>query len=347
MQQAYKIEFFDRQLAFLDYRPLPVPTVSMDYLTLEPTSVAVPHLTVPRGSFAHITDLSGTVVYQGIVDDVQAGQGLDTLRLLPLLSLLDIEVAIPAGGLGDATLEQFLAGLITAAYGDSGDPLQDLPGLTVRTGSETTGAVLDLSARVQSLWGLCTRALTLYGVMVDLTFDPAGRTLTATIGRTAGEPVTLEADLPNCITRSLTLSDTYGALNKMTYLKAGSSQQVTYYLHTDGSVSTEDADRITPVFFGVEELDSDDFADEAHSLAVEALTPQRYEQLIELGYAASDPLVRPLELAIGTPTRILYQGAVYDSVLTGYEDSGGIRTLSFGAVRLELTKKLILERRSR
>ena len=74
---------------------------------------------------------------------------------------------------------------------------------------------------------------------------------------------------------------------------------------------------------------------------------QRYEQLIELGYAASDPLVRPLELAIGTPARILYQGAAYDSVLTGYEDSGGIRTLSFGAVRLELTKKLILERRSR
>ena len=51
------------------------------------------------------------------------------------------------------------------------------------------------------------------------------------------------------------------------------------------------------------------------------------------------------EHAVGEPVTVLYRGARYKSVFTGWKESERTATLTFGAVRLELTKKLILERR--
>ena len=68
---------------------------------------------------------------------------------------------------------------------------------------------------------------------------------------------------------------------------------------------------------------------------------------LELRYRQDDPMVTPAALEIGTQADILYGGKAYRSILTGYELDSGTITLVFGAVRMELTKKLILERRKK
>ena len=74
--------------------------------------------------------------------------------------------------------------------------------------------------------------------------------------------------------------------------------------------------------------------------------PSQYKNLIELAYDIDDALVNPADLIIGEPVTVVHDGSTYPSILSGYEQSEGMMRLIFGVVRIELTKKLIIERRS-
>ena len=108
-------------------------------------------------------------------------------------------------------------------------------------------------------------------------------------------------------------------------------------------MNTNNTDRITPVFSSVEYIEgSEDFLADANTRALEALSPRKYDNLIELTIPLNDRVITLRK--IGTLTTILGEKS-YNTILTGYEQSGGIIKLMFGCVREELTKKLILERR--
>ena len=170
------------------------------------------------------------------------------------------------------------------------------------------------------------------------------------------ESISLEADLKNCLSRTFVLTDNYGTVNKMTFRdKNDENNVIIYYLHSDGSITQQNTDRITPVFFSVEyieltpgedgETDPNDFRDTAYQRAYEAMTPEKYQHSIELSYRENDPLIHPNSIQIGTMATIYYNNNAYVSILTGYRNESGVLTLLFGCIRLELTKKLILEKR--
>ena len=344
MPVLFKVEIFDRSLTFKAFSPIAQPSISYDYLTLEPTEITCRGIYAEKGDFAVISSPSGSA-YQGIVDDVQLESGATRLSIRPLLSLFDLDVHF------DRTqshqLESFLAGIITANFGSNADALQNIAGLTVTTTSTTVG-YLNLKDNVHNLYEIIVKCLTAYGIVVSVTLAPQTQTAQVVIGK-ATTSATIEADLKGVLDKSFTLGDSYGAPNKLVCVNSADETQVlTYYLHTDGAIDTDgSANRITPVFASAELVDVDDgdtFAAASYAAAYDALKPDEYNDLIEIT-APNDSRIIDVTMPIGTAATIYHDGAAYSTILTGYTRRDEITTLIFGCVRIDLTKKLILERR--
>jgi hypothetical protein len=341
LQTAYKVEIFSRALQFRAFAPIERPGVRFDYLTLEGFAITAPPVPVEKGDIAHITDSMGLVVYQGIVNEIAHGKTL-SIGLLPLLSLFDLSVSYDRTDLQTGALEDFIAGILTELYITNPDLMQRIP-MTVKTTSSTSSA-LNIKSNVHELYDIITRAFTQYGVVVSAEFLPQQRVILVSIGATPSE-VVIEAELRNVLQKNIVIGDNYGRVNKLTLIDKGDeSVRATYYLHTDGSVSTIDTDRIMPVFPAAEYVESEDFEADAPLRARERLSTQKHDNLIELTYRRGDRLVPAEALPIGTVAQII-DDRVYRSVLTGYEQAEQTIKLIFGNVRMDLTQKLILERR--
>ena len=303
-------------------------------------------MNVSKGDFVHITDISGNIIYQGIATAPNVQNGVLTLGIKPLLSLFDITVSFDRTALLSGSLEAFLGGIITARYISNADILERIS-MNVFTTSSTTGTALNLKDNVHSLWDIAISAMTGYGIVINAILKPSTNTIEVTIGKVGTSIETVEADRENCVKSSFTIGDDYGATNKMTLInKNDETETAVYYLHTDGTISTTNADRITPVFETVEYIESSGtFADDAHSRALEALTPQEHDNLIELTFNAADKLVDLSGMAIGQVVSICHDGSMYKSILTGKQKSELNTKLIFGNVRVDLTKKLVIEKR--
>lgn len=341
MPTPYKAEIFDRAFTFKDYAPIQNPSISFDYLTLEPTKIVCPALNADKGDFIVVS--REDVVYQGIIDDIQIGTAV-TLSVKPLLSLFDCDVHF------DRTqshqLETFIAGIIAENWASNTDAAQNVTGLTVTTTSDTTG-YLNLKDNFHNLYEIIVKALTGYGIVVDFTISPQNKTAEVVIGKQNATAV-IETDLHNVVSKVLTLGDSYGAPNKITvYDDIGRYTPQTYYLHADGTVGMSQTGRLTPVFPTVTVVTVEEgttFTDTAREAAHDALKPQQFDNCIEVTILDDNRLVGA-DMAIGTVATVYVRNAAYTSILTGWTRSGLATTLTLGNVRVDLTKKLILERR--
>lgn len=123
---------------------------------------------------------------------------------------------------------------------------------------------------------------------------------------------------------------------------------LSYFRGIDGKIGTniKTSNRIVPVFvrhISIEqpsELSYANWKKEALLQSAEILTPEQYDQEIQLTYHINDKIVHPLDMSIGTVTTIYYKGELYTSIYTEKKLNGNLITLIFGAVRTDLTKKL-------
>ena len=343
MQQVCKVEIFKRDFTFSGFSPIPQPEIAVDFLAPQKVTIRSVNATAQKGDYAHITDENGKTIYDGIVDDVTIEKKGCSLKLIPLLSIFDVDVFFNRNQL--TKIEPFIAEVITQNFIQNQDQLQNVPGLSVRINTETTGG-LNLKDNIHSIYDMMISALKLYGIACNAEILPQEKTIKVVIGKVM-EDVTIEADLSGIINKNIVIGDSFGQLNKVTIInKNDESQTATYYLHTNGSVDSIDENRITPVFFEAQYIQSetDAFADEAAEQAYDTLAPQAYDNLIELT-APTNGKIMPAELPIGTAATIISAGNEYRSILTGYETSGETTTLIFGIVRVDLTKILQMERR--
>lgn len=339
----YKIEIFDRNFAFRSFAPIAPQAIEFDYLTMSKVSLKTPQIAAQKGDYARIT-VGSREVYTGLIDDVAVNDADVTITLVPLQTIFNGTVYI--GAVSSGTVEKTLAAVIKDHFVESSDTLQNIPGLQVITSSATSGG----------LWGddllvnfsdLMEKAITAYGVVISMVFSPQEKTLTATIGKVA-ETAVIEADLPAILSREIILGDSYGQLNKLIVLDdADASRSAIYFLHSDGTVSTKNTDRLYPVFFATVIVSAEDAADFdalASEQAFNALSPQQYDNLIELT-ASNDSRVFPKDLPIGAVVAVWYNGKKYRSILSGRIIREKTTTLLFGVVRIDLTKKLALQSR--
>jgi hypothetical protein len=77
-----------------------------------------------------------------------------------------------------------------------------------------------------------------------------------------------------------------------------------------------------------------------HQLANKAFTKSKYRNLIEFTVLENDAILTPTELKAWQEVEVIHKGASYNSILTGIKRAKGLVTLTFGTIRLELTKIL-------
>ena len=349
MPNLYKIEIFDREYRYISMGVMQNPPIQMDYLTLEATTISVNKIQANKGDFAHITDFSGKVIYQGIIQDVYNTNSGVSIKILPMLSLLDVQVQYDKIIFRQKPLEDVIEQIIKETYITNSDKLQNIKGLIVKRLTRTQDTQLDIRSNVHAFWDIITKALTLYGIIIEMELKAQEKQIVVSIAKKE-EKIVLEAELENCIHRSFVTTDEYGTLNKVTFVNKDDpkEEKITYYLHPDGKIDTQNTNRIVPVFFSAEYIQgAENFEEEARNRAKEQLLPEKYQQNIELGYLEGDRMIDSENIKIGILADIHYKDKIYQSIMTGYSNNNGVKILIFGCIRLELTKKLILERRKK
>lgn len=346
----YKLELFTEQMESASAAIIDTPTIDLDYLTFGAFSLTAPLISCKKGYFAHITN-GNALVADCIVSDVQPGTGTVQISVRPLQALFDVEVfASPITDVATWLTQQ-----ITEQFVSNADTLQNRP-VTVASTVRTAYPLTEGNSETLVLTDIMAQALTTYGIFVDCYLDMKNKQIVVQIVP-PGAAITLESGLSNVLDKEVTLGDSYGSTNKMVIRKQVTDEetgavtypdQVIYYLHPDGTVDATDSNRITPVFWTLANLaDSDTWDQDAQDKAVETLTPEQYDNEIVLQYRAGDNLVQPEDIQIGTTATIMVDGTAYTSILTGRSLDAGTVTLTFGAVRVDLTKQLLLQRRKK
>lgn len=342
----YKLEIFTDQMEFCSAALIDKQPIDLDFLTYDAYTITAKTIPCKKGYFTHIT-AGGSLVADGVISDVQPGTGTVDISIRPLQALFDVEVF--ASPIPDAVT--WLEQQITEQFIKNPDALQNRP---VRLlASARTAAPLATDGETVRLLDVMAAALTTYGIVCTCYLDMAKKAVQVSIAAVT-KVVTLEADTPNVLEKSITLGDSYGAANKA-YIRqvvedeAGNTtypQTAVFFLHPDGTIDNKDADRIVPVFWTVKNVnDSETWEQEALEAATEALAPQQYDNEIILTYRAGDGLTHPENIPIGAQARILTGGEAYTSILTGRTIGLGTVELTFGRVRVALTKQMIIERR--
>lgn len=349
----YRIEIFDEKMDFVSacYAD-DAQTISIDYLAYDPFQITTQIIEAKKGYFAHITKEMQTVA-DCIIADVQPDKNTQELSLRPLQALFDVNVFYSP--VSDAIT--WLGNNLTEQFVTNSDLLQRRPlNITATVGSRLfplTGYNLNPTINILSV---ITNAFATWGVVTEAFLDLSNKEIVINIFEQVAQQ-TIECDLDNIISAEITLGDSYGSTNKLTIKKTvaegspSGTTEITYYRHTDGSINTTDDDRIVPVFWDVttieqtEDMTETQWLAETYTKAKEVLSVGQYDNEVILAVWEDDKVVNPKEIEIGTIVTLLLKGETYYSILTGYQVEGNIITLTFGAVRTELTKKLSIQNR--
>lgn len=351
----YKIEIFTDQFEYASACLIGDEiSIELDYLAYDSYKITTPIKDCKKGYFVHITDEDNNFVADGVVGDVQPNDYMQDISIRPLNTLFDSEVFYTP--VSDCIL--WLATNIDEAYMHNTDTLQNRPISLTYTQSANnlplTGYNLHDTVNILSVM---VSALKTYGVVVQCRLDLPNKRFNVNVFQQTATK-TLEASLDNVLDKSVTIGDSYGSTNKAVIRKTQVVDdsttvlgQTEFYLHPDGSIDTDNTNRIIPVFFEIESLEFEDdmtetdWQNEALARAKEILEPAKYDNEIDLTYGIEDQLARPMEIEIGTATTIYLEGETYSSILTGKRIQGKEVTLIFGVTRTELSKKLSMEKR--
>lgn len=350
----YRIEIFDEKMDFVSacYTD-DAQTISIDYLAYDPFQITVQTIEAKKGYFAHITGKNNELVADCIIADVQPDKEQQELSLRPLQALFDVGVFYSP--VSDAIT--WIGNNLTDQFVTNADTLQRRPlNITATAGSRSfplTGYNLNPTINILSV---ITNAFATWGIVTEAFLDLSEKEIVVNIFEQVAEQ-TIECDIDNIISAEITLGDSYGSTNKLTIRKTveegtpTGTTEITYYRHTDGSINTTDDDRIVPVFWEVATIEqTSDMTDaqwiqETFTKAKEVLSVGHYDNEVILSVWEDDKIINPRSIEIGTITTLLLKGETYYSILTGYQVEGSIITLTFGAVRTELTKKLSIQNR--
>ena len=353
----YRIEVFDPSMNYVSVCYADDDqTISLDYLAYDPFQVSLQIIDIKKGYLCHITDDDDNFVADCVVSDVKPDKARQEISLRPLQALFDTEVFYSP--ITDAIT--WIANTLTEYYVNTSDALQKMPlRVTYTPGSRnfplTGGYNYNSTTNILSV---IASAFSTWDVVTDIKLDLNNKQIVVNVFEQT-ETQTVECDLENVISAQITFGDSYGSTNKLTIHKTvpdGNTitgiESITYYLHTDGTINTTDEDRVSPVFFGVgyleqkEDMTEEEWIAETETIAKEKLTPASFDNEVVMEVWADDKIVNPKQMALGTNTTLYIKGIPYYSILTGITINGAVYTLTFGAVRTELTKKLSIERRA-
>ena len=354
--QAYNVEIFSSKFEFITSFTVSDVPYTFDYLNVEINEITIiTNAAIMNGDYVHIKGRDDD--FFGVVCGVSAGeeQGTVQVEYKPFISIFYTDILFDTELQGQGALETRLKAMIDSLWVNNTDLVQNITGLRVTTSSSTTGWGFNLKSDVEGKHHLIcnfyrtfiVRSMEKYRVALTVTPNFTTKTIVLDIGKATDDAIYIEADLPNIVSKNITIKETEFDTNKLViYNVQDYSSKIEYYLHTDDSYDTQNRDRIVPVIQSTVSVEPDDthtFAQMAQSQASETFGSIEYNNLIELSVVADDALVKPKTLKYGQRAIVISNGVEYNTILTGTKIEEGLFTLIFGTVRVDLTK--ILQRR--
>lgn len=336
MPTPFRVEIYNRDFTLDTWALCNEPSYRFDYLTLEEWAItAIGVLNPKRGNYVQVVE-GNEVKYEGVITNSETGtdEGLTTLFVRPLLSLLDFDVYLPT--IQDNSLvEYLLSNFIYWGRRDNAEPSANLQGLVVVTTTSTAGEIETSGDNIINLWNCAVQALKKYKIVIRASLLTAQGQIRFEIGKMNASAY-IEADLPNIISKTFSLQDNNGNPNCcLVANKNDASEYLWFANETDNNGIWKVAE--------IELKDGEDFEEKATAKAQSIIIPAEFDNSIEITVQENDKIV-PLT-AIGTSVDIITDGRSIPSVLTAIAVENHIKTLTFGAIRLDLTRQLILQRR--
>ncbi len=264
--KPYEIEIFDRQFNFIFNALIDEEDFVYNYDSLSPQKNKISiskdftpeklsnESNAPKGWFIRI--FRDDEEYQGVISGFEAGNNQNAITYSQLISIFNTEDTLKRSTLMVGTsIEQNIKGEITSNFVSNQDTLQNITGLYAANINVTTmtSGLLPYQKTdeeyivVNVVNDLIIPAETVYGIHTEVSIDFGTKTISVTIGKVSTTAKTIEADLSNVITKNITIKKSNEAVNRADIYDNYLNIHYTYYLHPDGSYSTTNTNRITPV----------------------------------------------------------------------------------------------------
>ncbi|MBQ0112685.1 MAG: hypothetical protein KBT03_06115 [Bacteroidales bacterium] len=340
--QLYNVEFFTKKLEYVGSQQ--ISSIDLEYDYLSPDENTLNLMLETKCNIDNIICIRSLIADKdmivGVVTTINETKKGKAVKFKSLLSLFDVPII---SNQVETTIEEWLATQISNTYITNEDIFQNIKCLDVKIKSQTYGT-FEFDEDIVNLFDYVVNALKIFKISINFYLDFKNKAIIAEIGQNNSTMRVIEADLPNILSKTIELktSANDNSANKIIIISEDNS--ITYYKLTDGTltVSPEDNKRILPVIFSIKKIDCtpEEFFEKAYDVAVTELADDDFNNLIELTVQEEDALINPDIFEIGQKVLIISNNVQYTTYLTGYKSQKGTITLIFGAIRLELTKKL-------
>ncbi len=352
--KPYNVEVFTQNFEMVGNTNVNELVYKEDYLSSDENSITVfPIPGIAKEDYIRISN--DDEEYAGVITEITYGtnnsKDLQVISYKPLIEILDTDILFDVDLQQTGTLEGFIADRVTEMFIESDDSSQNIQGLSVITKSQTLDWYFHITPRdsgghyniVNLIDSVIVPAMEKYGVLVKPVLDIQERTIRVEIGRVSAGTFIIETDLPNVLSKQITIKSVSADVNKLViYDSADYETKKVYFLHPDLSYDTNDENRITPVnceITSVQVEEGHSFDAAASNEAYNKFANLSFSNLIELSMMKNDALIHPEDMEFGQVVKVISEGTEYTSILTGREISKTVK-LIFGTVRLDLTKVL-------
>ena len=198
--RQYNVEIFDRSYTFRDAKQIGSFDYSFDYLSIEENTIPLPTDTKCEvGDYLFLT--SETDYMAGIVSSVKNNKKTLRVNIKPFMSWLDVEIKKEEL---TGYIEGYLKGIIDGLYVNNSDTYQNIIPLTTQTTSQTLGTIV-LENETMKLFDVICELFKKYGVVIRFEVDSVAGQIKCLIGKNTEPQKTIEADLPNLISKNIVM----------------------------------------------------------------------------------------------------------------------------------------------
>lgn len=348
MRPFSNIEIFDRELNFKANTAVESVDINLDYLDPEQNTLSIRDVdSVGINDIIRIAGEDGE--YFGIVSEIDRQKnGITKVTIKDLATLFDVTIIVDKNDM-TGSLENFIKETIKDLYISNSDTSMNIDA-TITTETTTNDWILDIEpmadettlCEVNLFDEIILPAFKSYEILVKTSIDLGEKKFIFKVTKNTADPITLEADLPEVLEKSITVRQAQSQINKLTIYNADdySASPIVYFLHPDGTFDTNDTDRIVPVKWQYATTAASDsggvqktFAQNAEETAASMFAAEEYNNLITLSY------VDYPKFNVGQKVNIISNGVIYPTVFTAIE-RGQKTKLVFGMIRLSLIKTL-------
>lgn len=359
----YRAEIYDKNFNFKSYGAIAEKDIKIDYLTEQTSTFTIPEIVDASISDYVCLRQNGKIYLHGIVSSVEYDEHLTKISFIHFMSCLNVDLMINPDDFETTSVEAWFSEKLLALYqGD--DSYQNIQGFSCSYTSETMILYQRQSEPAEdgtttletlNLFTFAQELLQKYGIIFTWSVDFVNKAVNCVISTIDTSSVwNLKlgiADTPNF---SIDIHTIEGNFNKIKYYnEADVTDTVTYYLHSDGQIDTDDsANRLIPVTYTEKTAQADDtegaektFAEIALEDAQASMINTDFNHEIIVTFNADSKLVSVG--AIGQLYNLITpDGVAYKSILTGFEEVN-VRYLKlvFGYIRTDLTSILKMQRR--